>query len=86
MIWLVTAGRAGQPGLRLRAAFSASMAAAFGAPPQRDKKHRLPSSYSIPSRTVPAVRGLPAEQSTPLLALFSAKNIPRTKRRCLIAY
>lgn len=55
------AGQAGQPSSPhgVRAAFSASMAAAFGAPAQRDKKHRPPPH--IPSHhaqcRLPTVRG-----------------------------
>lgn len=66
--------------------FSASMAAgSLWSPRPARQKASPPSPYTIPSRTVPAVRGR-TEQRHFSLALLSAKNILRTKRRCLIAY
>lgn len=78
-------GQAGRPAKPPPSGLFSVNGGSFWSPRPARQKASPPSSYSIPSRTVPAVRGRP-NRGRQLLALFSAKNILRTKRRCLIAY
>jgi hypothetical protein len=60
------------------------MAAAFGAPAPARQKASPPLLIFHP--ITHSAGGTRPNRARHLLALFSAKNILRTKRRCLIAY
>ena len=86
MIWLVTAGRDPSPwppsGL-----FSVNGGSFWSASLPARQKASPPSSYSIPSPTVPAVRGPNSARHLPALPFLALvrTSLGQSARRCLIA-
>jgi len=84
MIWLVTAGRDPSPwppsGL-----FSVNGGNFWSPSLPARQKASPPSSYSIPSRTVPAVRGPTAPAIYLLFLALIRTSLGQSVRRCLIA-